>query len=101
MGAAALVAFFGLRLDKSMTKPVYSQSFSPMPTKEIDRQLLVGAAMFGVGWSLSGLCPGPAIANLGIVPFSVALFIAAMLAAMTSRSYPRHEPAATSVQPPC
>ena len=41
---------------------------------------MIGAALFGVGWGISGLCPGPAIANLGIVPFSVALFIAAMLA---------------------
>jgi uncharacterized membrane protein YedE/YeeE len=80
MGAAALVAFFGLRLDKFMQKPIVNQSFSPLPAQTIDRPLLVGAALFGLGWGISGLCPGPAIANLGIVPFSVALFIAAMFA---------------------
>jgi uncharacterized membrane protein YedE/YeeE len=59
---------------------MFSQSFSPLPAQSIDRPLVVGAALFGVGWGISGLCPGPAIANLGIAPFSVALFIAAMLA---------------------
>jgi uncharacterized membrane protein YedE/YeeE len=80
MGAAALVAFFGLRIDRLVKKPIISQSFSPLPAQAIDRPLVAGAALFGVGWGISGLCPGPAIANLGIVPTSVALFIAAMLA---------------------
>jgi uncharacterized membrane protein YedE/YeeE len=63
-----------------MRKPVFSQSFSPLPSQPIDRPLIYGAALFGVGWGISGLCPGPAVANLGIVPSSVALFIAAMFA---------------------
>jgi uncharacterized membrane protein YedE/YeeE len=80
MGGAALVAFFGLRINRLIRKPIISQSFSLLPAQKIDRPLVVGAALFGVGWGISGLCPGPAIANLGIVPSSVALFIAAMLA---------------------
>jgi uncharacterized membrane protein YedE/YeeE len=80
MGAAALVAFFGLRIDRWIVKPVISQSFGSLPAQPVDRPLVAGAALFGVGWGISGLCPGPAIANLGIVPASVALFIAAMLA---------------------
>jgi uncharacterized membrane protein YedE/YeeE len=80
MGGAALVAFFGLRIDRLIRKPLITQSFSHLPAQRIDRPLVVGAALFGVGWGISGLCPGPAIANLGIVPSSVILFIAAMLA---------------------
>lgn len=80
MGGAAVVAFFGLRIDKLMRKPVVEQKFSHLPAQTIDRPLVLGAALFGLGWGISGLCPGPAIANLGIVPSSVALFIAAMLA---------------------
>jgi uncharacterized membrane protein YedE/YeeE len=80
MGAAALVAFFGLRIDRLIRKPIVAQTFSPFPAQKIDGSLVVGAALFGVGWGISGLCPGPAIANLGISPFSVALFIVAMLA---------------------
>jgi len=80
MAAAALVAFFGLRIDRIFRKPVLAQSFSALPAQTIDWPLLLGAALFGVGWGISGLCPGPAIANLGIVPSSVALFIAALLA---------------------
>ncbi len=80
MGGAAVVAFFGLRIDRWIGKPVVAQSFSSLPTQEIDRPLVLGAALFGLGWGISGLCPGPALANLGIVPSSVAVFIAAMLA---------------------
>jgi uncharacterized membrane protein YedE/YeeE len=80
MGGAALVAFFGLQIDKLIRNPIVAQSFSPLPAQTIDRPLVFGAALFGVGWGISGLCPGPAVANLGIVPSSVALFIAAMFA---------------------
>jgi uncharacterized membrane protein YedE/YeeE len=80
MGAAAVVAFFGLRLDRVLRKPLVSPAFLPLPPPQIDRPLVIGAAVFGIGWGLSGLCPGPAIADLGIIPSSVILFVLAMLA---------------------
>jgi uncharacterized membrane protein YedE/YeeE len=80
MAGAAIVAFFGLRIQRLIRKPIVSQSFIALPAQQIDRPFVFGAALFGIGWGISGLCPGPAIANLGIVPSSVALFIAAMLA---------------------
>lgn len=80
MGGAAVVAFFGLRIDRWLRKPIVNQVFISSPSQFIDRPLVLGAALFGVGWGISGLCPGPAIANLGIAPSSVAVFIAAMLA---------------------
>lgn len=79
MGAAVLVSFFGLRLDRMMRKPLYSQSFSTLPARSIDTPLVAGAMLFGLGWGIAGLCPGPAIANLGILPLSVLPFVVAML----------------------
>lgn len=66
----------------SLGKPVLATEFSIPAPGSVDRRLLAGASLFGVGWGLTGICPGPALANiwLGIVP--VGLFIAAMLAGM-------------------
>jgi len=51
----------------------------------IDRKLIGGAAIFGVGWGLVGLCPGPALAALGLGEPSVWLFVAAMLMGIAAR----------------
>ncbi|MDZ7937538.1 MAG: YeeE/YedE family protein [Rhodoferax sp.] len=48
----------------------------------VDRRLLVGSALFGVGWGLAGFCPGPAFVSLGLGDTKVLVFIAAMLAGM-------------------
>ena len=48
----------------------------------IDRQLVVGAAIFGVGWGLGGFCPGPALANLGALRFEALVFVPAMAIGM-------------------
>lgn len=61
-------------------KPFLTEQFS-LPTKvDIDRPLLLGAIIFGVGWGLGGFCPGPALAALASGSPSVALFVAAMIA---------------------
>ena len=81
MAGAVVVAFFGLRLDRLMRKPLAAARFgSGAAPRRIDRSLVIGSAIFGIGWGLGGFCPGPAIADLGIVPGSVALFVLAMLA---------------------
>ena len=55
------------------------------PTRtDIDRPLIAGAALFGAGWGLVGLCPGPAIANLATLSPPVLLFVAAMIAGMAA-----------------
>src|SRR5438067_6002755 len=48
----------------------------------IDRQLIIGAAIFGVGWGLGGFCPGPALANLGTLRIEALLFVPAMAIGM-------------------
>ena len=54
---------------------------SPTPSP-IDSQLIVGSAIFGVGWGLGGFCPGPALANLGAVRVEALLFVLAMAIGM-------------------
>ncbi|MCB1502293.1 MAG: YeeE/YedE family protein [Bauldia sp.] len=80
MGAASVVAFFGLRAHRILRKPLMAQSFSDPWYRGVDRPLLFGSALFGLGWGLAGLCPGPAIADLAIAPQDVVLFVGAMLA---------------------
>jgi uncharacterized membrane protein YedE/YeeE len=80
MGGAAIVAFFGLRLDRFLRAPIAAPAFAHGQRARIDRPLVIGAAIFGIGWGISGFCPGPAIADLGIVPQSVLFFVLAMFA---------------------
>jgi uncharacterized membrane protein YedE/YeeE len=82
IAGAVAVAFVGVSFAKRMARPVLDHRFS-MPTADrIDRKLIVGSALFGVGWGMAGLCPGPALAGLtlGLVP--VVVFVAAMIVGM-------------------
>ena len=79
MGGGLIVALVFYRLTRTMQRPLISLSFSWPKKGHIDRQLLIGSSMFGVGWGLSGLCPDPAIASLGLVPSEFLLFAVAML----------------------
>jgi len=54
-----------------------------LPTaSDIDRRLVVGSLLFGVGWGLAGFCPGPALVALGLGESKAVVFVAAMLAGM-------------------
>ncbi|MBT8135555.1 MAG: YeeE/YedE family protein [Gammaproteobacteria bacterium] len=78
MGGAVGVTFLGYRLVLHRG-PVFEQQ-PHLPTKtDIDRQLLAGAAVFGIGWGLAGYCPGPAVTGLGSGVLEPVLFVAAML----------------------
>jgi uncharacterized membrane protein YedE/YeeE len=51
-------------------------------TRDIDRRLIVGSALFGIGWGVAGFCPGPALVALGMGEVKALVFVAAMLAGM-------------------
>jgi len=64
-------------------KPLYSDSHS-LPTKSnIDLKLFLGAALFGMGWGILGICPGPAIVNLVTLDSNAILFVISMTAGMS------------------
>ena len=62
--------------------PLLGGDFPAPPAPEVGRKLVIGSVLFGAGWGLSGLCPGPAVASLGFGGWGGALFVAAMLLGM-------------------
>ena len=82
MVAALAVSAPGFMLATGRSRPLLAVQ-SIWPTKnQIDRPLIVGAALFGVGWGLVGLCPGPALENLATLSPDVIAFVAAMAVGM-------------------
>lgn len=80
MVGGILVGLVGMRLDRilGLKQPIAAPAFIKTHRTKVDAPLVVGAAIFGVGWGLSGFCPGPSIADLGLVPGDVWLFVVAM-----------------------
>ena len=63
-------------------KPVLGGAFPPPPEPQLGRKLVIGSVLFGMGWGLSGLCPGPAMASLTWGGWEGLGFLAAMIAGM-------------------
>jgi len=79
MGGAVAVTAVAFRFVSRRPHPLYAESFS-LPTKaDIDARLIGGAAVYGVGWGLSGLCVGPSIAALAYGDTRVAIFVIALV----------------------
>ena len=81
MGAGLVVTGIGFALIRPHTPIFAPKGLWPSAT-DIDRPLLAGAALFGIGWGLVGLCPGPAIENLATLSPRVVLFVVAMMLGM-------------------
>ncbi len=82
MGGALLVTIPAFRLIFKRPRPVLVDEFE-LPTKKgLDTRLLGGSALFGVGWGLSGFCPGPAVTALATGLTPVFAFVVAMIAGM-------------------
>jgi uncharacterized protein len=82
MGGAVLVMALAWLLQKQMLRPLFAAGFSLPDRNDITPRLVGGSALFGIGWGIAGLCPGPGFAALAIEPLSAAIFVAAMLAGM-------------------
>lgn len=85
MGGAVVVAFFGFRTVMRQPKPLLDTHFHLPLKRHIDAKMITGAAIFGVGWGISGYCPGPAIASLsdpsvGLIAFLATSVLGAFLA---------------------
>jgi uncharacterized membrane protein YedE/YeeE len=86
MAAALIVSIPGFALARRRGRPVLAD-VAAWPTRTgIDRPLIVGAVLFGTGWGLVGLCPGPAITNLATLSRPVLLFAASMIAGMAAHA---------------
>lgn len=82
MGAALLPSALGYAIRRRMKTPVLEEKFHVPEDRPVDSKLLLGAAVFGVGWGIVGWCPGPAIAGLALGTWQAWLFVAAMLLGM-------------------
>jgi uncharacterized protein len=82
MAGAVAVMAIAWRVRAGMSRPLFADRFSLPVRTDLDVRLIVGAALFGIGWGLAGLCPGPAVAALALAPLNVLPFVLAMLAGM-------------------
>ena len=82
MAGGLAVTTLGYKLIFRRGSPVFDDTFSLPTQRQIDLPLVGGAALFGVGWGLAGICPGPALADLVTLEPRVLLFVAAMLVGM-------------------
>lgn len=80
MAGAVVVYALCYRLVLKRRAPLFAPSFDLPSSKKLDAPLLLGAAAFGIGWGLSGFCPGPALVASATGARSALLFLAAMLA---------------------
>lgn len=74
------------RIAQAKQKPVYAEKFPGPASGGLNKKLILGAATFGAGWGLVGVCPGPAIAALSVGGLPVLLFVACMFAGFFAAS---------------
>lgn len=84
MAGAVVVSSVGFVLTQQRNAPLLGSKLNWPTRNDIDAPLVIGAALFGVGWGLVGLCPGPALVNLAGLSVPVVVFVAAMAAGMLS-----------------
>lgn len=98
MGTAIPIYAAAHRLSLRARKPLLAPAF-PRPSRTaIDRPLVLGAGLFGIGWGISGICPGPGLVNLGGLAPGAAVFVAAMLGGMALHAASARRPALPALE---
>lgn len=82
LGGAVTTTMLLFRFVLRRPTPVFAQRFQVSELRSIDRSLLIGAALFGIGWGLAGYCPGPALVGLGVLSSEALWFVPAMVVGM-------------------
>lgn len=78
MGSALIVMFIAVRIGRTRGKPLLDVQFHEPEFNRIDRPLVIGAALFGIGWGMSGICPGPAISLIAFWPQYLPVYLLAL-----------------------
>ncbi|WP_201865060.1 DUF6691 family protein [Microvirga soli] len=82
MGGAVAVSALGYWIARRRGTPALAPRLEIPTRRDLDARLIGGAALFGIGWGLVGLCPGPALVALTFAPVEIFVFFAAMIAGM-------------------
>ena len=82
MVGAIGVHMIGFKLVTKRPSPLFAEKFQIPTRRDLDKRLIMGSAIFGIGWGLAGYCPGPAITSLVTLSPAVFLFVATMGAGM-------------------
>ena len=82
MAGAVAVSAVGFALARRSAAPVFAARFSWPERRDIDAPLVTGAILFGIGWGLVGICPGPALVNLAGFSLPIVVFVVAMVLGM-------------------
>ena len=78
MIGAIPVMFLAVRFGRTRQAPAFDTQFHEPEFKKIDAPLVGGAALFGIGWGMSGICPGPAVALIAFWPSNLLIFLLAL-----------------------
>lgn len=82
MGGAILIGLISFTFAKKRTLSLLGHPMHLPTSKTIDRRLVLGSLIFGIGWGIAGICPGPALVLLGIGSLKAVVFVVAMLVGM-------------------
>ena len=82
LGGSVATTALAFRFVLRRAQPVFAERFHVSDLRTVDRPLLLGAAIFGIGWGLAGYCPGPALAGLGVLSREALWFVPAMVVGM-------------------
>lgn len=103
MAGAVAVASIGFALARRSAAPTFAAKHLWPERRDIDAPLVAGAVLFGIGWGLVGLCPGPALVNLAGLSLPIVVFVAAMMLGMLGyelwqrRAVPESRPRSASI----
>lgn len=79
LAGAVGVTFVAFRFVLARARPVIAEAFDIPTRRRIDRELVLGSALFGIGWGIAGYCPGPAITSLARADVGLVVFVLAMI----------------------
>lgn len=82
LGGAVMTTALLFRFVLRRQAPVWAEVFQIPAPRPVDKPLLMGSALFGIGWGIAGYCPGPALAGLGVLSEEALWFVPALIAGM-------------------